>query len=84
MSLRSKPASERRAKKARECSQLYIHQSTPLSALRRCRRRRGSLLAPESVTKVVVDDGVIEVDDDVISLVRGTSDDTRKENNRKH
>lgn len=34
---------------------------------------------PESVTKVVVVTGVIEVDDDVISLVRGPSD-TRRTN----
>uniref|UniRef100_A0A8D8CVB5 (northern house mosquito) hypothetical protein n=1 Tax=Culex pipiens TaxID=7175 RepID=A0A8D8CVB5_CULPI len=40
---------------------------------------------PESVTKVVVVAGVIEVDDDVISLVRGPSDTRRtKRNNRKH
>lgn len=54
-----------------------VHSYTYINQ-RRCQLDDGvPAAAPESVTKVVV--GVIEVDDDVISLVRGPSD-TRRTN----
>lgn len=65
--------SQRREQKRR----VSVHSYTYINQ-RRCQLFGDVVVeasSPESVTKVVVVvDGVIEVDDDVISLVRGTSE----------